>query len=97
MQPVIPHMISECLTKMGEETNFTWPNVDEKYLDKKTINIVVQIDGKKRGLILCDIDIDEKKLIKKIQETEDLKKYFLDKSIIKNIYIKNKLINFILK
>ena len=63
MQPVIPHIISECLTNIGEKTDFDWPDFDKKYLDKKELNIVVQINGKKRGLVISDKNTDEKLLI----------------------------------
>ena len=44
MQPVTPHMISECLVTLKEKTEFDWPIYDEKYLNKKLSNIVIQIN-----------------------------------------------------
>ena len=35
MQPVLPHMISECLTKFNEDHAPNWPKLDRKYLEKK--------------------------------------------------------------
>ncbi len=97
MQPVLPHLISECLKTLGENIIFDWPQVNKKFLDKKTTNIVVQFNGKKRGLILCDYNINEKDLINKIKKESELQKYFTEKKILRNIYVQNKLINFILK
>ena len=97
MQPVIPHIISECLTSIDEKTNFDWPDFDKKYLDKKELNIVVQINGKKRGLVISDKNTDEELLIKKIQSSQDFKKHLDGKQIIKNIYIKDKIINLIVQ
>ena len=68
-----------------------------KYLKTKIHNIVVQINGKKRGLISSEKNLDEKELIEEIKQKEDLKKFLADKEIIKSIFIKNKLINLILK
>ena len=50
---------------------------------------------KKRGVIECKKNISENDIIIIIKEDEGLKKYFENKKIIKNIYVKNKIINFI--
>ena len=97
MLPIVPHLASECLKEMGEEENLSWPEINSKYLDTKTNNIVIQVDGKKRGLIKTEKELDEKDLIKKIKETEEIKKYIDNKTIIKTIFIKNKLINLLTK
>ena len=57
---------------------------------------MIQVNGKKRGLLKTDIDTSEENLIEKINKDEALKKYFNDKIIEKKIYVKNKLINFII-
>ena len=97
MNPVLPHLISECLSNLNVKNTTTWPKINEKYLEEKSVNIVVQIDGKKRGLIKCNKNILEKDLIKIINEKEEINKYLNDKEIQKKIYIQNKIINFILK
>ena len=97
MKPVLPHLISECLFNLNVKKTTNWPDINEKYLEQKTINIVIQIDGKKRGLIKCEKDVSEKTLIKLINEKDELNKYLDKKKILKKIYVKNKIINFILK
>ena len=97
MQPVTPHMISECLVTLKEKTEFDWPIYDEKYLNKKLSNIVIQINGRKRGLISCETNIEETELVEKIQDNKDIKKHMMGKKILKKIYIKNKIINLIVK
>ena len=47
--------------------------------------------------MMCDINLDEKKLINLIKSDEQYKKYFKEKTIIKTIYVKGRLINLILK
>ena len=97
MSPVLPHLISECLFDLEVKNTSIWPEINAKYLEEKSINIVVQINGKKRDLITCEKDISEEELIKKIDERKELNKYFNNKKIIKKIYVKNKIVNFILK
>jgi len=97
MNPILPHLISECLSNLNVKNTTIWPDIDEKYLEQKSVNIVIQIDGKKRGLIECKKDILEKDLVKIVNEKNEINKYLNDKKIQKQIYVPNKIINFILK
>ena len=97
MKPVLPHIISECLLNLNEKNSTIWPKINEKYLEKKLVNVVVQVNGKKRSLVSCKKDISEGELTKVIKNKEELKKYFFNKKTLKTIYVKNKIINFILK
>ena len=71
--------------------------MNEKYLDEEIINIVTQINGKKRKIFPIDKSTDKESLIEKIKNDDQIKKYINKKKIIKTIYIENKLINFIIK
>ena len=97
LSPVIPHFTSECIADIQVNDISTWPIVNKNDLKRKTFNIVVQLDGKKRGLLICNKGINEKQLINMIQSDSEYKKYILDKTIIKTIYVENRLINLILK
>ncbi len=52
---------------------------------------------KKRAIVECKKNISEKDVIILIRDNVELKKYFENKKIIKNIYVKNRIINFIVK
>jgi len=97
LNPVIPHLTSECLIEVGYKKTIEWPLINEEFLENKTTQIVVQIDGKKRGLVTCDKNIDEDKLLNVIKSENHYKKYLEDKEIIKVIYVKSRLINLLLK
>ena len=97
MIPITPHLANECISELHFNKTILWPEIDSKYLKNKEHNIVVQINGKKRGLILTEKSIEEKDLITEIKGTKDLQKFFEGKDIIKSIFIKDKLINLILK
>ena len=60
------------------------------------INIVIQINGKKRGLVQTMPNISEEKLLEMIKNDEKMSKYFNQKNIKKKIYIKDKLLNIII-
>jgi len=97
MLPVTPHLASECLGEIKKNNNYSWPEISLKYLQKKKYNIVVQINGKKRSIILIEKSIEEADLLKKIKKAKELEKFLSGKDIIKTIFIKDKLINLIVK
>ena len=97
MLPITPHLANECLSELLDNKSYSWPKIKEEYLKKKEQNIVIQINGKKRGLILAENDISEKDVIEKIKRSHELNKFIINKNIIKSIFIKNKLINLIVK
>ncbi len=95
MLPIIPHLANECL-KVLNVKNIKWPDYDKKLLIEQQINFVIQINGKKRALILSKRDISENDLVDIINKEENLKKYLSGKQIKKKIFVPNKLINIII-
>ncbi len=96
MLPVVPHLANECLENLSSDKEINWPKYDESLLQEDEINIVVQINGKKRGILNSSKDIDENGVIKLISLDKKLNKYLTNQEIKKKIYVKNKLINIIL-
>ena len=88
-------MANECLQILNVN-NPKWPDYDEKLLIEEQINYVIQINGKKRALILSKRDISENDLVDIINKEENLKKYLSGKQIKKKIFVPNKLINIII-
>ena len=97
MIPITPHLANECLNEISDNNSFIWPKIDNKYLNNKFFDIIVQINGKKRGIISTIEILEEKSLIEKIKQSKDLQKFLIGNNIIKTIFIKNKLINLIIK
>ena len=97
MLPIMPHMASECLNELSNNKKFDWPKVDPRFILNKKCNIVIQINAKKRAIIEIENGVTEKKLLEKIRIMKDLQKFLQGKEIIKTIFIKDKLINLIVK
>ncbi len=98
--PFIPHIASECWEKNFENQKIhtsDWPTYDENIIKEDTINIVIQINGKKKTLLKTEVDQNQEMIFKKCLEIESVKKLLADKHIIKKIYVKNKLINIVIK
>ena len=96
MMPVIPHFSNECLELLKDEREIKWPKIDEKFLIEENINFVVQINGKKRGLLKVDRDISEDDIVKLVRENNEINKYIKNQELKKKIFVPNKLINIII-
>ena len=97
MLPVVPHLANECLEKLKFSKDVNWPEVDKKYLNEEFNEIVIQVNGKKRGLITVKKQIDEAKIINQIKTEKIIEKYLINGKLIKTIYVKDRLINYIIK
>ena len=98
LQPFIPHISEEIWSNLrngGLCINQTWPV--EKVFQKNTkINIAVQINGKTRAVIEIKSDTKKDEIIEMTKKDIKIKKYLESKEIIKEIYVPNKIINFVL-
>ena len=95
IMPIIPHFSNECLEMLGTK-NFKWPAYDVSVLKDENIIIVVQINGKKRGLIETKRDVSEKEVFDTIISDININKYLDNKKVKKKIFVQNKLINIII-
>ena len=93
ISPIIPHFASECLEDLSFDNLNKWPDVDKSLLQKQMIEYVIQINGKKRGLIKENTDMNEKEFLKKTKDNKIMKKALQDKKIKKTFFVKNRLIN----
>jgi len=97
MMPLIPHLAAECLEDVQDNNKKNWPKVEEQFLTNNNVNLIIQINGKKRSIINVLKGTEEDKLIKQVKNDLNIKKYLKNKNIIKSIFIKDKLINLIIK
>ena len=61
------------------------------------VKFAVQINGKTRDILTLNNNLTQNQIELKVQENDKLKKFFEDKKIIKTIFVKNKIINFLIK
>ena len=98
LNPFAPHMTEELNKLIGftdDISNYTWPEYDEAKTIDDEITIAVQVNGKLRGTINIVLDEDEASVKEKALATISDK---LDgKNIVKEIYVKNKIYNVVVK
>jgi leucyl-tRNA synthetase len=97
MVPFTPHLANECLSNLDCQKVNEWPEINTSALESASINMVIQVNGKTRDVLNVGKDIAENDLNDLIKKTSKAKKYIVDKKIIKTIYIRNKIINYIVK
>ena len=87
----------KCLEDLNCDNKLDWPVTDKKVSTVENYKIVVQINGKKRDIINTNLNMDEKTLVNKIKNNPKTSKFLQNKNVSRIIYIKNKLINLIIK
>ena len=95
LMPLAPHLAHECSEKINKK--FYWPEYNPKLLQEESCTIVIQVDGRKRGILKMPTNSKEIVVIRKSKAVVNVSKYIANTKVIKNIYIKNKLVNFITK
>ncbi len=96
MLPFTPHLANECLQNLNCKDVDKWPEINSKVLENLEINFAVQVNGKTRDIILIKKDLSEKDVDKIARKSPKTSKYIIDKKIVKTIFIKNKIINYII-
>ena len=101
LNPIAPH-ISEYLWNAfydqnpQEEIESSWPEVNHDLLEISKFELVVQINGKVRGKVTASIDSDQSEIEELASTIENVSNNIKDKEIKKIIYIKGKIINFVI-
>ncbi len=95
MMPFTPHLASECLEMFNCKNARKWPEIDKKNLIDQ-IKVAIQINGKTRDIITVKKDTDQKELNKIILRDSKANKYLAEAKVIKTIFVKNKIINYII-
>lgn len=98
--PFTPHFAEELWEKLGGKFsifNEKYPEYNENKAVKNETEIVVQVNSKIRAKALIATDSDENNAKDSISKLPEVNKYLDGHTIIKVVYVKNRLINFIVK
>ena len=96
--PIAPHITEELWNILGHDNTIAyekWPTYDESKTIDDEITLPIQFNGKLKATIQIPLDEDEGVIKQKVHEAINSK---LDgKTIIKEIYVKNKIYNIVVK
>lgn len=99
ISPFAPHLANELFEIMGygeKIEDAEWPVVDDSALVQKEIEIPVQVNGRVRGTVKVKAEASESEILETAKTNADISKY-LTGTIIKVIYVQNKIMNVIVK
>lgn len=96
--PFVSEEINQVFFKNNKSLFFSkWPKYDLQKIIKENINIPIQINGKVRDLLEVPINTDEDTIIKLALNQEKIINQLKDKQLVKKIYVKDKILNLIVK
>lgn len=98
LNPVAPHITEELWQKLGNNESISyssWPTYDEEKIVQDTFNLPIQVNGKLRSNIDIEMNLPEEK-VKEIAHKQ-VANYIDGKEIVKEIYVKNKIYNIVVK
>jgi len=100
MNPFMPHLAQELWELIGETSELTfeaWPSYDEALIVSNEIVIPIQINGKRRSEIAIAANQSEYEIIEKAKADDKIASYLNNVTIIKEIYVKGKILNIVIK
>ena len=98
--PFVPHLAEELWSLLGNKNSLAyenWPDYDEKLTQTDEVTVVVQVNGKLRANITLAKDSDETTAVDAALALEKVANYTSKGSIVKTVYIANRLLNFVVK
>ena len=100
VNPFAPHVTEEMWEKMsfgGTVTDQTWPEFDEAKCVDATVEIAVQVNGKIKARINVATEISNEDAIAAAKEVDAVKEIIDGKQVVKELYVKGKLVNIVVK
>ncbi len=100
LNPVAPHITEEIWNRFGHSNTITyeaWPTYDETKLVEDTVEIPVQINGKVRTTISISAGASQDDVKNTVHQNSNIQSQIDGKTVVKEIYVKNKIYNIVVK
>ena len=100
LSPFAPHICEEIYQNLGFEGTINsckWPEYDESKCTLDSVEIVVQINGKVRAKMNVSADAESDAVISAAKQDEKIAGIIDGKQIVKELYVKGKLVNIVIK
>ena len=97
--PFAPHLCEE-MESMGREGFISlaeWPEYDEAKTVDQTVEIGVQVNGKLRGTVAVPTGCDKETAFATAKANEKVAPFLDGKTLVKEIYVPNKIVNFVVR
>ncbi len=100
LAPFAPHITEDLWRQLKYKDSIhsqTWPKYDEKSVKQEKVTMIVQVLGRVRATLEVEVGIDQIAIKELAMSDSNVKKYLAGKKIVKEIFVKDKLINFVVK
>ena len=100
LNPVAPHITEELWQKLGHTDYLyqqTWPEYDETKTVESTVEIAVQVNGKVKAKLNVSLDDTQEAVKEKVFAASSVQAAVDGKNIVKEIYVKGKIYNIVVK
>lgn len=100
LNPFAPHMTEELYETViggGYLHDCKWPEYDEAKCVEDSVEIAIQVNGKLKSRITLPVDMPESEALAAAKSDEKISAAIAGMAIVKEIYVKNKLINIVVK
>ena len=100
LSPFAPHLCEEMWEQMnygGTINDQKWPEYDESKCVDNEVEIVVQINGKIRARLNVSVDEAQDSVIEKAKQNEKVAAEISGKTVVKELYVKGKLVNIVIR
>lgn len=98
ISPIAPHIAHRLWSELGQAGNLVnqpWPQIDQTALAQQRLSLVVQVNGKVRGQIDVAADAVQADILKTAKNEENVARHLDGKTVRKEIYVPNKLVNIV--
>ena len=98
ISPIAPHIAHELWTSMTDREEIKrgdWPQLDSTALQRSTMPLAVQVNGKLRASINISSELDKEAIFSEALKDANVARHVEGKTIRKQIYVPNRLVNFV--
>ena len=99
LSPIAPHICEylwDSFYEGGPSIECSWPELSETLLEIEEFELIIQVNGKVRGKVNINKGSEQKEIENIALNIENVKNYINDSEVKKVIYVKNKLVNFVI-
>lgn len=100
LNPFAPHITEEMYSTLGYNgvlNEQSWVKYDDKLCVDATVEIVAQVNGKLKTKLVIPVDMPKDDVLKTAMENPKVAEAIEGKNVVKQIYVPNKLVNFVAK
>jgi leucyl-tRNA synthetase len=100
VSPFAPHLAEELWEIAGHKNTLAyepWPEYDAELAKSLEVTYAIQVNGKLRETILVPAGMDKDSVLRAVKGNEKIASYLAGKEIAKEVYVPERLVNFVVK